>query len=1053
VIDVGTDTQVASMPKVTSEGFDIGITTDGTRVYTPLLNKIFVNDAVTNSPITTINDDFTNVYNIVVTPGHAAATAPDVIMTDVTPNASGVSAGNTLSVTDSVKNQGTATTDSAFMIAYSLSPNTTYGDGDDVIIATSRAAGPVAAGATDTATTDLLIPNGTLPGVYHVCALADSTAALSETDTDNNSLCSTATVTVTQPDLVMTAVTPNSGSYVAGGTLSTTDTVQNQGAAATVASIAIGYSLSTDTTFGNGDDIAITTTRTVGPLGASASSTATTNLLIPSSTPAGTYHVCANADSGNAVSETNESNNSFCSTGTVTPGGADLIISAATTTATAAAPGAKVTLSNSAKNQGVTSAGSFIVAFHLSTNTTYGDGDDVALTATRTVASLGAGATSTASTSLLIPSTTTPGNYYICVMADRDNTVSETNETNNTRCTAATIQVVNSDLITTAVTPNASTLSATATLSVTNSVKNQSVAAVPVAFKVGFVLSPTASYTDPGAVASTTTRSVSTLAAGATSTATTTVTFPNTTPPGNYYVCVKADSANAVTEADETNNTLCSAGTVTVPTADLIMSAVSMTAAAVSPGGNISLSNTAKNQGLFPAGSFTIAYHLSTNASYGDGDDITITQTRSVASLAVGASSAATTTLTVPLATPLGTYYVCAMADSGNTVTESNETNNSLCTATATVTVALPDLIMTLVSPNSSSVNAGATFTVSNTEKNQGGAPAVGFVVNFHLSTDATYGGGDDIVFTTTRPGGTLAPGASSNVNTTLTIPASTPPGTYYVCAMADYDFRVPETDETNNTLCSATPITVPADLIMTVVSTTAPGAAPGGSLPVLNTVKNQGTSSTNGSSTIGFHLSTNTIYGDGDDIASVTTRSVASLAGNGTSSATTTVVVPAATPLGTYYVCAMADVNNTVAETNETNNSLCTATPIAVGPDLIISAISTTATTVAAGSPFSVSNTVLNQGGATAGVSSVAFRLSTNTTYGDGDDIVVTATRSLSALTAGSTSVASTSIIVPVGTPSGTYHACGMADYLNQVAEISETNNSLCTATTITVP
>jgi subtilase family serine protease len=737
----------------------------------------------------------------------------------------------------------------------------------------------------------------------------------------------------------------------------------------------------------------------------------------------------------------------------VTPGGADLIISAATTTATAVAPGGKVTLSNSAKNQGVTSAGSFIVAFHLSTNTTYGDGDDITLTATRTVSSLGAGATSTASTSLVIPSTASPGNYYICVMADRDNTVSETNETNNTRCTAATIQVVNSDLITTAVTPNASTLSATATLSVTNSVKNQSVAAVPVAFKVGFVLSPTASYTDPGAVASTTTRSVSTLAAGAISTATTTVTFPNTTPPGNYYVCVKADSANAVTEADETNNTLCSAGTVTVPQADLIMSVVSMTATAVSPGTNVSLSNTAKNQGLFPAGTFTIAFHLSTNASYGDGDDIIITQTRSVTSLAVGATSTATTTLTVPITAPLGTYYVCAMADSANTITESNETNNSLCTATATLTVALPDLIMTLVSPNSSSVNAGATFTVSNTEKNQGGAPATGFVVNFHLSTDSTYGGGDDIVFTTTRPGGTLAPGASSNVNTTLTIPASTHPGSYYVCAMADYDFRIPETDETNNTLCSASPITIPADLIMTAVSTTAPGAAPGGSLPVLNTVKNQGTSSTNGSSTIGFHLSTNTIYGDGDDIASVTVRSVGTLAANGTSSATTTVVVPSTTPLGIYYVCANADDTNLVAETNETNNSLCTATPIAVGPDLIISAISTTATTVSAGSPFTLSNTVKNQGGSTAGVSAVAFRLSTNTTYGDGDDIVVTATRSLSALTAGATSVASTSIVVPVGTPSGTYYACGMADYLGQVVEIIETNNSLCTATTITVP
>jgi subtilase family serine protease len=65
----------------------------------------------------------------------------------------------------------------------------------------------------------------------------------------------------------------------------------------------------------------------------------------------------------------------------------------------------------------------------------------------------------------------------------------------------------------------------------------------------------------------------------------------------------------------------------------------------------------------------------------------------------------------------------------------------------------------------------------------------------------------------------------------------------------------------------------------------------------------------------------------------------------------------------------------------------------------------------------------------------------------------VVTATRSLSSLVAGGSSAASTSVIVPVGTPSGTYHACALADYLNQVVESIETNNSACTSTTITVP
>jgi subtilase family serine protease len=960
-----------------------------------------------------------------------------------------------LSVTDTVKNAGTASTESAFTIAYSLSTNTTYGDGDDVAIPTSRVTGPLAAGADDTATTNLLIPNGTLPGTYHVCALADSGGALSESNADNNSLCSAATVTVTQPDLVMTAVEPAGGSYVAGGNLSVTSTVLNQGAAPTIASITIGYTLSPDSIYNNGDDIAITTTRVVGPLGPGGTSTATTNLLIPSSTPAGTYHVCAKADTANAVSETIENNNSRCSTATVTPGGIDLIMSAASTTTTAAAPGGSLTVSNSAKNQGVTAAGKFIIAFHLSTDAVYGGVNDIVLTATRTVTSLGQGATSTASTSVVIPSTTPSGSYHVCVKADRDNTVSEVDETNNTRCTATMVQVDLTDMTMTAVTPNAATLSTTATLSVTNSVLNQG-AKAPISSSVGFKLSPTADYNDPGAVASTTTRSVGMLNTGATSTVTTTVTFPASTPPGNYYVCAKADSTGVLTESDETNNTLCSTGTVTVPQADLILTALSTTSSSITPGAGLSMSSTARNQGLFPASTFVIGFVLSPTANYDDPGAIASPSIRTIASLAVGANNTASTTMTVPVSTPLGPYYICAMIDKNDSISESDETNNKRCTTT-TVQVSLPDLIMTLVSPNSSSVNAGASFTVSNTEKNIGGATAVGFVVNFHLSIDATYGGGDDIVFSNTRPGGTLLPGASSNVNTSLTVSSLTPPGTYYVCAMADYDFRIPESDETNNTLCSATPITIPADLIVSAISTSTTTAQPNGTITVPNTVKNQGTSSTINTSVVGFHLSTNTTYGDGDDIVSVSTRSVASLLANATNTATTPVLVPVATPPGVYYVCAMADMNDTVAETNETNNSLCTATTVIIGPDLTFTALTGPAsgTHVAQGANFTVSDTVKNQGGSVTGASTTnAYHLSTDTTYGNGDDIAFVATRTIGSLAAGASSgPANTTLTVPVSTPNGTYYICAMADTINVVTEANENNNTACTGTTIIVP
>jgi len=360
------------------------------------------------------------------------------------------------------------------------------------------------------------------------------------------------------------------------------------------------------------------------------------------------------------------------------------------------------------------------------------------------------------------------------------------------------------------------------------------------------------------------------------------------------------------------------------------MSAASTTATTVAAGANFTLSNTAQNQGGSSAGSFTIAFHLSSNATYGDGDDVVITQTRSVASLAIGATSAASTTLTVPSSTPPGPYYVCAMADSAGTVAESNETNNSLCTGTP-IQVSGPDLVMTAVTPNASTVNQGAMLSVTNTAQNQGLLPAGAFRIAYRLSLNTTYGDGDDVAITTTRSVTSLAAGAFSTATTSLAVPATTPPGNYYVCAMADSLAAVTELDETNNTLCSAVTVSVPPpDLTMTVTSTTATTVAAGANFTLSNTAKNQGGSSA-GSFTIAFHLSSNATYGDGDDVVITQTRSVTSLGINATSAASTTLTVPLTTPTGMYYVCANADDANTVAEGDETNNTRCTATPINV--------------------------------------------------------------------------------------------------------------------------
>jgi hypothetical protein len=105
----------------------------------------------------------------------------------------------------------------------------------------------------------------------------------------------------------------------------------------------------------------------------------------------------------------------------------------------------------------------------------------------------------------------------------------------------------------------------------------------------------------------------------------------------------------------------------------------------VAKGHSISVSFKIMNQGGSQAGGFVTGFQLSATANYGGG--IPIGQTVSLPSLGVGASySNGTFGLVVPSTTPPGNYYVCGMTDTGSTVGESNEGNNTRCTTT-TITV------------------------------------------------------------------------------------------------------------------------------------------------------------------------------------------------------------------------------------------------------------------------------------------------------------------------------------------------------------------------------
>ncbi len=283
-------------------------------------------------------------------------------------------------------------------------------------------------------------------------------------------------------------------------------------------------------------------------------------------------------------------------------------------------------------------------------------------------------------------------------------------------------------------------------------------------------------------------RSVSALGAGSSEHGTTSLVVPADTVAGTYYIIAKADGPGVVTETQEANNVKFSLAIKIGP--DLIESATGIPTIA-GAGFAITVTDTVKNQGSGVAGPSTTSFYLSTNFSLDSTD--TLLGSRSIPALPAGATNAGSTSLLIPAGTELGTYFILVSADDTNAVAESAETNNVVYGTTRVG----PDLIdFALSAPTSTT--AGATISVTDTAKNAGGGAAGASTTKFYLSNNFTFDAADQLIGS--RSVVALAPNATNVGAASITIPAGTAPGLYYIIAVADADGEVAETAETNNT-------------------------------------------------------------------------------------------------------------------------------------------------------------------------------------------------------------------------------------------------------------
>jgi len=821
---------------------------------------------------------------------------PDMVVSSLTaPSVTG--AGATIAVSVTTKNQGTGRAQPSTTRFY-LSDNTVL-DALDVVLA-EQSVPELAPGALSSASVAMTIPEGTAVGKRYLIAVADADDVLGESNENNNRMSRSIQI---GPDLLIPSLTvPAAGS--AGGTISITDTVMNQGGGVAAGSRTTFY-LSTNSTIGVGD--VLLGGRNVPDLAAGVSSVGTTAVTIPSDTPVGAYFVVARADGDDLVPETTETNNTIARAIQI---GGDLVVSALTAPANGGA-GSPIVVTDTIKNRGGAAAGASVTRFYLSANAVL-DAADTLFAGGRDVAALDPGMTSAGSTTVIIPPATAPGAYYIVAKADGDNRVAETSETNNTY---ARYILIGSDLVVSAMTvPAKAGAGAPITVSHTTANKGGGPATASI---TRFYLSANAVW-DGGDVLLAGADPVPDLAAGATDPGSTTLTIPSAITPGQYYIIAKADADNVVPETNETNNAL---ARVIQIGGDLVVSAFTVPSRG-GAGMPMVVTDTTANQGAGPVGPSVTKFYLSTNASFEIAD--TLLGSRGIAGLDAGATTTGSTTVTIPSGVAVGLYYLIARADADNAVPETQEANNNLAR-----TIQLgSDLVVSTISTSATKAAAGSSIVVSETVTNQGGGDATASLTRFYLSANGSVDAGD-VLMDGARAVPDLPAGASSAGSTSVIVPPGSAAGTFYIIAKADADNTISETQETNNTRLRS--ISIGPDLIISSVLVWSASVPAGAVVNVTDTVTNQGADAAAPTITR-FYLSKNGILDTGD-VALAPGRAVPDIVGGASNSGVTPLTIPPGTTPASYYVLAKADGDGVVGESLETNNVTARAIQVTVGP------------------------------------------------------------------------------------------------------------------------
>jgi hypothetical protein len=840
--------------------------------------------------------------NVEIVPIDVSAT--DLTVSSVTAPAS-VDLGQPATVSWTVENTGTGPADESWSDGVYYSKRNSF-DSSAVYLTSVPVGGnsPLAAGASYTQSAAVTLPSGLAPGNYYFLVYTNFDGQQLEINTGNNTAASAA-VAVTGADLtVSSASAPATADF--GQSFAVNWSVLNTGGGGATNTWTDGVYISTKDTFDKTAtllaDVAVGNN---APLGAGDSYNQSTSVTVPltAQSAAGTYYLYVVANDQGQQAVTNAANNTSAPQAITfsLPALPDLVPTGLSLPATGYNGQRLVVASWIDANNGTAAAnGPWVDNVYLASDP---QGDNAVLLGQATYSGTLAAGQQTVQLAQPINLPSTPGDYYLVVVADASG-INEGPYASNDRTVDATpINVIEEplpDLVVSSITPPSDGVLSGTTVPVTYTVTNQGNAPTNAAQWLDAVFvsqSPTLTLsgndfadgyeilTQPLGVPVLVTNP-SYLLPGQSYSQTVNVPLP-VSASGTWYVYVATNRSYVHTPLDNfidtgslaesnTVNDMAASAAFTVaqaPLPDLNVAPVQTPPEAFS-GQPLTVSWTVTNQGsgtaigqplrvgfaptspitpaLPAASTWTDEVFMSPDPTL-DSNAVSLGTFQHYDALDAGDSYTDSEQVTLPVGVS-GNFYFIVETDIAGQVFEGGATADEVNSTPSAITVNLtppPDLQTSiLTAPATALASHAVTFTYE--VNNIGAGPTVllksgdTWTDAFYLSPTATYNAATAISLGTQDYDGSLEAGANYQNTVTETVPNALS-GSYYLIVNADSTGSVFELDLTSKIGATASPIQLafkPADLVVAAASSPATGQA-GGAVRVNWTVANQGSGDT----------------------------------------------------------------------------------------------------------------------------------------------------------------------------------------------------------------